>query len=158
MSKSIEPHRLQLHSYPYQISMDTQFGDMDVHGHVNNLAIARYFESARARLQLELYTGYRLFQSGADFAMLLVENNVRFLAECEFPGPVIAGTAIGHIGKSSYQFLHGLFQHERCVALCEAIMVCAKCSKSIPVPEEVRGRMESMRIRSTYQGNRRCVN
>lgn len=148
MTKSIDAHRLVLESYPHQLTIDTQFGDMDVHGHINNLAISRFFESARARFQVEVYAGKKLFQRDADYAMLLVENNVRFLAECNFPDPVIVGTGLGRIGNSSYEFQHALFQNGGCVALCEAIMVCAQHGRPVPVPADVRARMERMLILS----------
>src|SRR5690606_8935568 len=134
MAKPVEPHRLVLANYPHQLRLDTQYGDMDVHAHINNLAIARYFERARARFQVQAYAGYRLFRRDADFTLLLVENNIRFLAECNFPEPVTVGTGLGHIGTSSYQFRHALFQNGTCVALCDAAMVCAQDGKPVPVP------------------------
>lgn len=149
MSKQLEPHRLLLENYPWPLVIETQFGDMDVHGHINNLAIGRFFESSRARFQREIYAGKKLFQRDAEYAMLLVENNIRFLAECNFPDPVIVGTALGRIGNSSYQFVHALFQNNTCVALCEAIMVCAQHGKPVAVPDDVRARMQPMLIRGT---------
>lgn len=142
MKKSVEPHRLLLESYPMHLVIETQFGDMDVHGHINNLVIGRFFESARARFQIAVYAGKKLFQRDADYAMLLVENNIRFLAECNFPDPVVVGTGLGHIGNSSYEFQHALFQNDKCVALCEAVMVCAQHGKPVPVPDDVRSRMQ----------------
>lgn len=147
MAKDIEPHRLVLENYPHRLAIDTQFGDMDIHGHVNNLVISRFFESARARFQVEVYAGKKLFRRDADYAMLLVENNARFLAECNFPDPVIVGTGLGRIGNSSYEFQHALFQNGACVALGEAVMVCAQHGKPVPVPADVRARMQAQLIR-----------
>lgn len=151
MSKIAEPHRLLLENYPHKLTIETQFGDMDVHGHINNLAIGSYFESARARFQIEVYAGKKLFQRDAEYAMLLVENNMRFLAECNFPESVIVGTALGRIGNSSYQFVHALFQNGVCLSLCEAVMVCAQHGKPVAVPDDVRARMLPMLIRGAAQ-------
>ena len=146
MARNIDAHRLVLANYPRHLQIDTQYGDMDVHGHINNLAIGRYFESARARVQLDLYQGKKLFQQNADYAIMLVENNIRFLAECHFPEPVTVASALGHIGNSSYQFQQGLFQEGVCVALSEATMVCAQHGKAVPVPDDVRARLQAMQI------------
>jgi acyl-CoA thioester hydrolase len=146
MSKNTEPHRIQIDNYPHRLNIETQFGDMDVHGHINNLAIGRYFESARARMQLGLFAGNKLFQRDADYAMMLVENNIRFLAECNFPDPVQVGSGLGKLGNSSYVFQHGLFQDGKCVSLCEAVMVLARDGKPVPIPDEVRSRMQTMLV------------
>lgn len=148
MPREIEPFRLLLQSYPYLLRIDTQFADMDVYGHVNNLAIGRFFESARARFQLQIYDGHKPFTPEAEYRMLLVENNMRFLAECHFPDPVDIGTGIGHIGNSSYRFQHGLFQNGNCVALAEAAMVAVKDDKPAPLPSLVRERLQQMRVGS----------
>lgn len=150
MARNIEPHRLQLESYPHRMAIETQFGDMDVHGHINNLVISRFFESARARFQLQVYSGHRLFTPDADFAMLLAETNVRFLAECNFPDPVEVGTALGRIGNTSYQFQHALFQNGECVALGDAAMVVAQGGRPVPIPDDVRARMQPMLIRHEH--------
>jgi acyl-CoA thioester hydrolase len=147
VTRNIDTRRLALDNYPYQLQLETQYGDMDVHGHINNLAIGRFFESARSRAQLDMYAGRKLFHRDADYAILLVENNTRFLAECHFPDPVIVGSAIGHIGNSSYQILQGLFQHGICVALCDAALVCAAHGKPTPLADEVRQRMMAMTMR-----------
>ena len=52
MGKVFDPQRLLLASYPYRLPIETQFSDMDVAGHVNNVAVARFYECARARFQL----------------------------------------------------------------------------------------------------------
>ncbi|MBV7477598.1 acyl-CoA thioesterase [Pseudomonas sp. PDM31] len=150
MTKETEAHRLLLENYPHHLQIETQFSDMDVHGHINNLSIGRYLESARARFQIAVYAGKKLFQRDADYAMLLVESNIRFLAECNFPDPVIVGTALGRIGNSSYQFQHGLFQNGICVALGEAVMVCAQHGKSVTVPDDLHAHMRPMLIRGAH--------
>lgn len=144
MAKAIEAHRLLLEAYPHHLKIETQFSDMDVHGHINNLSIGRFFESARARFQIEIFAGIKLFQRDADYAMLLAESNIRFLAECNFPEPVMVGTVLDRIGNSSYQFQHGLFQNGICVALDESVMVCAQHGKAVAIPDDVRARMQPM--------------
>jgi acyl-CoA thioester hydrolase len=146
--REIKPHRLQLQSYPHHLRIDTQFADMDVYGHINNLAIGRFFESARARFQLKIYDGHKPFTPEADYRMLLVENNMRFLTECHFPDPVDIGTGIDHIGNSAYSFQHGLFQNGRCVALAEAAMVAVKDGAPAPLPAHIRRRLEQMLVSS----------
>ncbi|MNP14969.1 hypothetical protein D3C76_1073080 [compost metagenome] len=113
--------------------------------------IGRYFLKVPAPASRSLSMPGKLFQRGADYAMLLVESNIRFLAQCNFRDPVIVGTAVGRIGNSSYQFQHGLFQKGICVALGETVMVCAQHGKPVTVPDDVRAHMLPMLIRGAHQ-------
>jgi acyl-CoA thioester hydrolase len=146
LARAIEPHRLLLQTYPFPLSFDTQFTDMDVAAHINNLSIARFYESARARFQLKAFERKDFFRRDAPYTMVLAEANLRYLAECNFPDPVEVGTGISRIGNSSYVFHQALFQHGICASLCEAAMVLTIHGKPSPIPADVRERMNSMLI------------
>ena len=40
-------------TYPMTRAMDTHFADMDIGGHLNNVALARHFEDGRVALNYE---------------------------------------------------------------------------------------------------------
>ena len=45
-----QPHRLDPAIYPVSMTGNTRFQDMDVNGHLNNVAFASLFENARVQL------------------------------------------------------------------------------------------------------------
>ena len=145
MSKSHDPFRLELDNYPFRVTIDTQFADMDVVGHLNNVAIARYYESARVRGNFPLF-GRGLFQRSAPFQMVLAQANISYLAEGNFPEPVQVGYGIGRIGTSSFVTHQGLFQNGACIGLCESVTVVTVNGKPSPIPPEARAAMQGILI------------
>lgn len=118
---------------------------MDVAGHINNLAVARFYECARARFQLFAFDNRNFFNEGKH-AAVVAETRLRYLAEANFPDPVEVGSGIARIGNSSYDFHQALFQNGVCVGLCDCVMVQVHGGKPTPLFTEVRERMQSMLI------------
>lgn len=143
MSRSHHPFRLELGRYPFNVTIDTQFADMDVVAHLNNVAIARYYESARVRSHFALF-GRDYYRGAAPFQMVLAQANLSYLAEGNFPDPVQVGCGIGRIGNSSFLMQQGLFQEGGCIGLCESVMVLTSNGKPTPIPPEVRTLMQGM--------------
>ena len=143
MGNVVDPKRSLVASYPYRLTIETQFSDMDVAGHINNLAIARFYESARARFQLFAFDNRNFFGEGKH-AAVVAEVRLRYLAEANFPDPVEVGSGIARIGNSSYDFHQALFQNGVCVGLCDCVMVQVHRGKPTPILQEVRERMQAM--------------
>jgi acyl-CoA thioester hydrolase len=142
-----EPHLLRPESYPFRLPIETQFSDMDLYGHVNNLAVGRFYESARARFQMQVFDHRNFFTRDATYSMMLVEVTMRYLAECNFPDPVEVGVGVSRIGNSSYVMQQALFQKGACVGLCEAVMVLTTRGKPTHIPADTRERMTPMLLR-----------
>jgi acyl-CoA thioester hydrolase len=145
LSKSHDPSRLELGHYPFRLSIDTQFSDMDVVAHLNNIAIARYYESARVRGNFAVFGG-DFFRRSAPFQMMLAQANISYLAEGNFPEPVQVGYGISRIGNSSFVTHQGLFQNGVCIGLCESVMVVTVNGKPSPIPPEARAAMQGILI------------
>jgi acyl-CoA thioester hydrolase len=143
MSRHIDPARLERTSYPFHLDIETQFTDMDVAAHLNNIAIARFYESARVRSNIAMF-GRDFFRRGAPCLMVLAEANIRYLAEGNFPDPVQVGCGISRIGNSSFRMLQGLFQNGTCIGLCDCVMVLTADAKPTPIPAGVRAAMQAM--------------
>ncbi len=146
MAHKPDPELLKLSTYPYRLSIDTQFSDMDAYAHLNNLAIARFYESARARLLLQVTGRDDFYQPSTPDKMLLVEARLQYLAEGQFPAPVDVATGIGHIGNRAYHIHQALFQNGHCIGLCEVVMVYAIDGKATPIPTAILKQLESQRL------------
>lgn len=146
MAQKSDPRLLQAKTYPFTLNIDTQFGDMDAYAHLNNLAIAGFYESARARMQLHMSERNDFFNADSPDKILLIEVRIQYLGEGHYPEPVKIRTGIGHIGNSSYRLHQALFQQDRCIGLCEAVMVYTLYGKPITIPHDGRQQLESQRI------------
>jgi acyl-CoA thioester hydrolase len=137
LSRKVDPQRLDLASYAHHFSVDTQFGDVDSLGHVNNLAVARYYESARARFQMGVF-GDDMFALANPLRVVLVENRTSYLAEVHFPQALVVGSGFSHLGNSSYVCSQALFRDGVCVGLCDATLVSVVDGKPAPLSEAHR--------------------
>jgi acyl-CoA thioester hydrolase len=110
-----DPWRLDLAAYPYSEAIQTRFADLDVLGHINNVAMAGLFEAGRARFMRA--TG--MF-AAREHRMMLVNVELNYLAEGSFPEDVTIGTGVSRIGGRSWTLLAAAFQGGRCIATCDA--------------------------------------
>lgn len=146
MSNPHPAYRLELTRYPRQDEMETRFSDMDAYAHLNNGAIGRFYEHARAKMQIAIHQRTDLYRANNAHRFVLLETRMRFLHEGHFPEPVVAGTGIGRLGNSSYEVHQALFQNNRCIGLCETIMVHLLHSSPSPLEGKMRQRFEAMLI------------
>ena len=56
-------------------------------------------------------------------------------------------TSVGQIGRTSYVQSAGLFQRGRCVALSDAVTVHAVDGKPAPLPDDVIGVLERLKLK-----------
>lgn len=97
-----------------------RFSDTDKLGHVNNVAIAAYFEAARC----ELF--YKLMQEagvGGSIDFVLARVAIDFKREFFYPGTVEVGSRFVRLGTRSITSGYGLFVGGQCHATAEAVNV-----------------------------------
>eukprot|EP01037_Dinobryon_pediforme_P028908 gene28908-32358_t len=108
------PTRLDPAAYPFTVTIQTRFQDLDVLGHINNVAMAALFESGRVRfnqaIKLHGWPGQR---------WLVARVEINYLAEGHFPGDVEVATGIGEIGTRSWTLLSAAFQNGVGIATCD---------------------------------------
>jgi len=152
VSRHIDPARRLAASYPYHLEIATQFTDMDIVRHLNNIAIARFYESARVRTNLIVFGDDFLTREDAT-QMLLAEVHIRYLAEGHFPDPVMVGNGISHVGNSSFRMHQALFQHGACIGLCDAVMVVVQDGRPAPIPAANRAAMAKLLMSAAPHGS-----
>ena len=136
-----EAWRLDPASYPHHDVIQTRFQDLDVLGHINNVAMAGLFESARVRfnraMALSGWHGHR---------WLVANITLNYLAEGHFPGDVDISTGISEIGTRSWQILAAAFQDGDCIATCDAVLVMSGGGGATALPEDFRAGLERHRV------------
>lgn len=98
-----------------------RFADLDPLGHVNNVAYMVFFETGRIAFleQLGMMSGSR--DSGPVFVLAHIAAD--YLEEVYYPGTVDIGTAVRHIGRSSFNLGHGIFVDGECKAVASSVIV-----------------------------------
>lgn len=114
-----ENWRLHVENYPFQVSVAPRYQDLDVMGHVNNVAMAALFETGRIHFHRSL--GWHPKDKGVRW--LVASVNISYVNEAHFPGDIVIASGIGLIGTTSWHIYSAAFQHGECVAICDTVVV-----------------------------------
>ena len=105
-------------SYRAWTAIPIRFGDQDALGHVNNVAIASYFEHARCTHLVP-----HLRAEASHLSTVLARITIDYVQEMTFPGTVDVGIRITRQGTKSFVIAGGIFRGTSCCATSAATMV-----------------------------------
>ena len=77
----------RLEDFPYRLTDNVRFADLDPNQHVNNAVYATYFETGRVTLMKD--RSYGLMPAG--LAWIMVRLDIHFRAELRWPGTIEMG-------------------------------------------------------------------
>jgi acyl-CoA thioester hydrolase len=137
-----ESWQLNRANYPFSHSAETRFADLDLLGHINNVAMAGLFEHGRTMFNRTLKLERR--QPGQRW--LIASVAINYVAEAHFPEHVEIASGIARIGTSSWDIASAAFQSGGCVATCITTLVLTEDSGAVPIPENLRAEYESLMV------------
>jgi acyl-CoA thioester hydrolase len=120
----------RLEDFPYRVSDNVRFADLDPNQHVNNAVYASYFETGRVTLMKD--RGFGLMPEG--LAWMLVRLDIHFRAELRWPGTIELGLGLSKFGRTSVTFDQVVFSAGKCVASAQSINVLIDESSRRPTP------------------------
>ena len=138
----IDPHRLDPSCYPLKVEILARYADVDPLWHINNVAIAQYYEEARVTAGARMFGDVRI-PTPAGERVLIAHQSIDYLHEAAYPGTLEVGIGVLRIGNSSYTFGMGMFQDGRCVSISNAVMVFADSTGPARLPDRFRERLET---------------
>jgi acyl-CoA thioester hydrolase len=141
MSKPFDPALLELSRYPYQVEIGTRFADMDINGHINNVALSAAFEDARARFDFDYCS-----HPSRDRVMT-VSTYIDFMAQAHYPRPLLMAVGVLSVGASSWSLSGIGMQGGVACALCRVTMVNTDGSRPKPIAEEMRVMLTKLQLR-----------
>ena len=140
-----ESWRLDAASYPVCAEFQTRFQDMDINGHLNNVAFAALFESGRVLLNRQVSP---LAERVKGERTMVAAVEINYLAEGNFPDPVQITTGIGRLGTSSWTIVQAMFQNGRCIATCDTVVVCRTDGEAKPLRAAMVAELETKLARA----------
>ena len=125
----------RLEDFPYRLTDNVRFADLDPNQHVNNAVYATFFETGRVTLMKD--RAYGLMPEG--LAWIMVRLDIHFRAELRWPGRVELGLAVASFGRTSVTFDQAVFSEGKCVASARAVTVLIdeKSRKPTPLTAEI---------------------
>ena len=130
--------------YTHWCTDTVRFSDQDAAGHVNNVALCAYMETARLTFMRDVgllakrEDGVRGISAGM---------NVSFLAESHWPGQVDLGSGVIKVGTSSITVGSAAFKDGVCIVAAEMTVVRLKGKTPHPIDEPFRQVLESYRLK-----------
>ena len=109
----------RLEDFPYRLSDNVRFADLDPNQHVNNAVYASYFETGRVTLMKD--RSYGLMPDGVTWIM--VRLDMHFRAELRWPGTIEMGLGVVKFGRTSVTFDQVVFSGGICVAPARSVSV-----------------------------------
>ncbi|ABD08535.1 Thioesterase superfamily [Rhodopseudomonas palustris HaA2] len=124
-----------LEDFPYRLSDNVRFADLDPNNHVNNAVYASYFETGRVTLMKQPSHG--LIPEGLSW--VLVRLDIHFRSELHWPGTIELGIGLVKLGRTSTHFDQVVFSEGVCVASARAVtvLVDATSRKPTPLPDQL---------------------
>src|SRR3954471_21081307 len=120
----------RLEDFPYRLSDNVRFADLDPNQHVNNAVYATYFETGRVTLMKD--RSYGLMPEGVTWIM--VRLDIHFRAELKWPNTIEMGLGVSRFGRTSVTFDQVVFSEGRCVASAQSVSVLIDETTRRPVP------------------------
>ena len=119
-----------LSDFPYRLTDNVRFADLDPNQHVNNAVYATYFETGRVTLMKDLKFG--LMPEG--LAWIMVRLDIHFRAELKWPGSIEMGLGVSKFGRTSVTFDQVVFSDSVCVASAQSVSVLIDEATRKPTP------------------------
>ncbi len=120
----------RLEDFPYRLSDNVRFADLDPNQHVNNAVYATYFETGRVTLMKD--RSYGLMPEGLTWIM--VRLDMHFRAELRWPGTIEMGLGVVKFGRTSVTFDQVVFSEGKCVASARSVSVLLDEATRKPTP------------------------
>ena len=119
-----------LADFPYRLTDNVRFADLDPNEHVNNAVYATYFETGRVTLMKDPAFGL----TPEKLAWIMVRLDIHFRAELKWPGSIEMGLGVSKFGRTSVTFDQVVFSGTRCVASSQSVSVLIDDISRRPVP------------------------
>jgi acyl-CoA thioester hydrolase len=120
----------RLEDFPFRVTDNVRYADLDPNQHVNNAVYATYFETGRVTLVKD--RSYGLMPVG--LAWVMVRLDMQFRSELHWPGTVEMGLGLVKFGRTSVTFDQVVFSNGKCVASAQSVSVLIDEATRKPTP------------------------
>ncbi len=132
--------------YPYEISLEVAFRDIDAMGHVNNAVFFAYFETVRIKFMADILEHSSLVGTELlDLPLILVEASCTYKSPALLSEKIYIGVGISRFGTKSFDMLYRIQGEDgRLVAYGRTVQVMYDYihRSAFRIPEDVRQYVE----------------
>lgn len=126
-------------AFPFRKVLEGRFRDIDARSHINNIAVAELFSEGRTHF---IYSFFEEIARPEGMFFVIGQQAVFYAGEAHYPGRIEVCTGLFEIGRSTLRAGQAFFNDGRCTAIAEAVQVCTRGGRAVPLPEGFRERAE----------------
>ncbi|MGA2082420.1 MAG: acyl-CoA thioesterase [Holophaga sp.] len=129
--------------YSQTIRLRIDWSDLDPFGHVNNLAILRYTQTARVHFMEEMDMMKAKVEAG--ISAVLASTTCQFRKQLFYPGNVTVQSWIDQVNNTSFHIRHKVLNEaQEIVAEVQDVLVMFDFNRNakLRIPQEFRDRMQ----------------
>ena len=134
-----------MNNFKVKLPLRIDWSDMDLFGHVNNIAYFKYIQAARVNYW-EL-CGFSPMFNAADIGPILLSTGCQFIKPLFYPGNIVVATRIEFIKNTSYGLHHQILnQQNQIIAEAHDIIVNFNFKLNIktPISDELKTVIEKI--------------
>jgi len=143
--------RYRLEHYPLIIEQVVTWGDMDAHGHVNNVVYFRYMENARVEFYRRI--GKYEFEERTGITLVVKSTGCRYIAPLSCPDRISIGARVADMNDEQIlmQYIIVNAGTNQVAAVGEAAIVAlqARDGSRVVFPEVLRARISELQRRES---------
>jgi acyl-CoA thioester hydrolase len=140
-----KPLQLPIAAYPFRTDIDVRLADLDFARHVNNAAVAAFYEETRVRFHLSYFGADAVFNRPAGGGVV-AQVSIQYLRETVYGTPVTGCAGIAQLGNSSYTLAQALFQGDHCVSEATCVIAQRENGRAAPLSEALQGRLSELMV------------
>ncbi|MBK9329320.1 MAG: acyl-CoA thioesterase [Sphingobacteriales bacterium] len=122
-----------------KLELRIDWSELDFFGHVNNVAISKYIQSARVNLLERL--GLMQSQYTDKIGPILASMKCQFIKPLSYPGQVILFAAVDQIKNTSFQIQYEIVNDKKeIISQAQDVIVLYDYAKNtkLAIPEDIR--------------------
>lgn len=134
-----------MNDFSVKLELRIDWSEIDLFGHVNNLAILKYVQAARVNY-LELIDLMQL-QSEKKIGPILASTSCQFKKPLFYPGNISVLSSVDSIKNTSFRILHQIVNEQNeLVAEAHDIIVFYDFKKNIKlaIPQEIKNKIDTI--------------
>jgi acyl-CoA thioester hydrolase len=128
--------------WPFRLTDEVRFGDLDAMGHLNNVAFLTFLESARVAYAIAADPGYAPGQGG-DLGFVVAEVKIAYRSPGHYGDLIETRIRPTNIGRSSFRADFQMRVGERLLADGHSVLVAISAAAGPPteIPPALRERL-----------------
>lgn len=125
-----------------KLYLEIDWAELDLYGHVNNVAYYRYMQAARINFCESM--GLTATNEKGKLSFILAASSCNYLKKLFYPGKIIVETSVVAINNSSFKLRHSIFNDKsEMAAFGEETLVLYnyEANVKVSISEKLRGLM-----------------